>query len=124
MKKMKNILKVAATGSFTLLLAACYGVAYMMEAKRGEVTVLNPYSDPIPDLELTLIKNDFIETNLGTTDRLGQAHWEMDDYSDYKLKIRDIDGTENGGPYAENIINIETNSYSGFYKTINMEEQD
>ncbi|MBI9101727.1 MAG: hypothetical protein JEY99_04890 [Spirochaetales bacterium] len=122
MIKMKNVLKAAATGSFTLLLAACYGIAYTMQTKTGRVTILDPTETPIPDIELTLIKNQDSVVASMTTDEQGQADWEMDIFSSYQLKIEDADGPENGGPYATEIITIENDTATDYSKIITLEE--
>ena len=123
MSYFKNILKAAATGSFTLMLAACYGVAYERETSFGDVTVTDDDSNPIEGLKITLVTDQFTQTELGRTTEKGELSWDMDPDREYKLLIEDTDGEENGGTFVSKELDLENNVPDGFSGSVTLERK-
>ena len=97
MKRILGIVfRLLATGTITLLIAACYGV--MMQFKR--ITVRSPEDSAIGGLKVTVSDGDiFQESTL--TDSSGRAEFT----SGHPLEgaqavIEDIDGPANDGDFA------------------------
>ena len=114
LRHLKKHLKILFTGSFTMVLAACYGVDMDME-NQVFVQTINNKNVPITGLKVTLYNNgEAIENEL--TDLNGEvlypSLYEGNTGNDYVLKIADIDSTENGGMFKEKIINIVDNQLS------------
>jgi len=96
MKQIKKIFTFLITGSFTLILAACYG-APVEYGYTKTIKGTDENDKPIEGLKLTLLKNDEIveskiSDNTGTVDFFDVKN---NSYS-YKVKIEDIDNEQNG----------------------------
>jgi hypothetical protein len=101
---LKVALKLLATGTISLLLAACYGIA--MQFKR--ITALSPAGAGIQGLQVTLIGGG-AEMETESTDGNGAAVFSLvglDPVADLQAVIRDVDGTANGGEYEDNTVTI------------------
>ena len=90
-------LKFLFTGSFAMVLAACYGMPVDMETQITIQTV-NSENEPIKGLKVTLLNNQIFVSS-ENTDEYGEVYYPElieDTENDYKVKIEDIDGAENG----------------------------
>jgi len=120
-RKFKKQISLLFAGSFSMVLAACYGMPVDMQ---NEITVktVNEFNEAIPDLKLTMTNNgERIYENY--TDETGTVYYPyLEDSSDndYKVSIEDVDGEENGGNFLSESIDI-TNSQS-YYK-VDMKKQ-
>ena len=85
-----KILKFLITGSFGLILAACYGV--VMTFDKLQVFVQNTSGEPIPGLKVNLI-DDGDSIGEAYTDAAGRALFN--DTGD-EVRIQDVDGPQNG----------------------------
>ena len=102
-KRLGMILKLLATGTFTLFIAACYGVA--MEWKK--ITALSPEGTGVPDLNVTL-RQDGTDVSTTTTDSLGSAEFAVTGPSGgLTVAIEDVDGVANGGQFQNAEISID-----------------
>ena len=121
MKKiLRRILQFFITGSFSLFLAACYGMpAGFGQSFSARITALDGDNNPIPDLEVTLTELGQAEP-IFTTDTTGTAY--IDVYATeellYTARIQDVDGVENGGLFAEQTFQI----YNGDDVDVTMQE--
>ncbi len=102
MKKITALLRAFVTGSFTLLIAACYGAPIDYNVDNPENIHLNIKDQnglPIPDIEVSdFTNNKFIQNRY--SDKSGAVLIETKDSFLHTLVISDIDGTNNGGPYG------------------------
>jgi putative lipoprotein (rSAM/lipoprotein system) len=107
-RKFKKHLSVLFAGSFTMVLAACYGMPVDFESDIT-VNTVNEVNEAIPGLKVTLTKNgERIYEDY--TDSVGNVYYEMlefNGYNGYNVKIEDIDGEENGGEFLSETLNID-----------------
>lgn len=106
---LKNALKLLATGTVSLLIAACYGVP--MVFKR--ITALSSGGTGIRGLQVSFL--DGTETAATeSTDADGIALCSVPGFSVIdKAVITDVDGTANGGEYADAVVSIgDADSYA------------
>ena len=100
-------LKWFLTGTFAMVLAACYGVPIDM---RNEVSVkaTDNSDQAIPGLKLTLTNNGnkVSEDISNSNGEVFYPNLKEDNSNDYKVKIEDTDGTLNGGQFVTTEIDI------------------
>ena len=105
--KFKKQISLLFAGSFSMVLAACYGSPVNMELNKTVRTV-NELNEAIPGLQVQLTNNgERIYEDL--TDDNGDVHYsyfEEGNANDYKVIISDIDGEENGGLYETQVVDI------------------
>ncbi len=116
MKKIIPFFKLIATGSLSLILTACYGVAikvmygipYNLNNRR--VCVKNTEGTPIPGLRLSVIEDDLRVKSVKYTDTMGEAEISTDEMNtgfDYDIYLDDMDGSGNLGHYESEFIPID-----------------
>ncbi len=95
LKKLRSILHWIVTGSFTLLISACYGIPYDY-SDITVTTVDDGNSLPIPDLQVTLHTNQIV-IDSQTTDTSGRVFFPAEQNGlGYEIIVDDIDGATNG----------------------------
>ena len=107
MSVLKKVLRILVTGSFTMLLSACYGVMMPFSAT---IKAENSEGYGIPDLKISY-KNypeDEAWMDAGNTDHNGEFQFSTSNYSDeeYNFKIEDVDGSDYGS-FQDKIVNLE-----------------
>ena len=106
-RKFKKQISLLFAGSFSMVLAACYGMPVDMQNDKSVKTV-NEQNEAIPGLQVYLTNNgeriyeDFSDEN----GDVYYSHFEDDANNDYKVIINDVDGAENGGPYKTQVVDI------------------
>ena len=116
MKTIRNILRWLLGGSFTLIIAACYGIPADYQGKNVRIKCKNTNDQPIPGLELKVLENG-LDSSWNTTDAEGTADFFIPEFVSASLMIRaaDIDGLSNLGDFQTMILSnltygtIETN---------------
>jgi hypothetical protein len=111
---LKALLLLAVTGSITVFIAACYGMPtqffgfWTIRAKTSSNT-------PIPGLSVTLvqyIRGDTLADSLYNelTNANGEVRFRLQGYQGdgFGVRVSDIDGAQNGGPYQERKISKDT----------------
>ena len=104
-RKIAMVLKLLATGTFSLFLAACYGV--MVQWKK--VSALYNGSG-IQGLAVTLFERGS-EAESTTTDATGSAIFAFSQSArslDARVKIEDVDGAANGGYFADAAVTLDS----------------
>ena len=114
--KFKKQISLLFAGSFSMVLAACYGMPVDMEYQKTVRTV-NELNEAIPGLQVQLTNNgERIFEDV--TDENGDVYYsdltEAETENDYKVIINDIDGEENGGLYNTQVVDIS--DYIGYYE--------
>jgi len=105
---MGIVLKLLATGTITLFLAACYGVMMAMQVKR--ITARSPENTAISGLKVTLSR-DTTEMGNALTDGNGSADFSYPfPLEGATATIEDIDGAANGGDFATKEVVLGTAS--------------
>ena len=106
-RKFKKQISLLFAGSFSMVLAACYGMPVDMQDSKSVKTV-NELNEAIPGLQVYLTNNgERIYEDI--TDENGSVYYsyfEESTENDYKLIINDIDSTENGGQYQTQVVDI------------------
>lgn len=118
--KFKKQITLLFAGSFSMVLAACYGMPVDMQDVKS-VRAVNERNEAIPGLQVQLKNNDVLIYD-DITDENGDvnySYFEEGNANDYKVVITDIDSTENGGPYETKIVDIVDSLY---YYEVNMAE--
>ena len=110
--KFKKQITFLFAGSFSMVLAACYGMPVDMEYQKTVRTV-NELNEAIPGLQVQLTNNgERIFEDI--TDEYGDVNYsdlkETESENDYKVIINDIDGEENGGLYETQVIDLDDTS--------------
>ena len=117
-RKFKKQLSLLFAGSFSMVLAACYGVPVDIDDQITVHTV-NEVNEAIPGLKVTLTNNGE-RVYEDYTDESGNVYYsylEENESNDYKLKIEDVDGEENGGIYKT--ADVDIIGHQSFY-SVNM----
>jgi hypothetical protein len=106
-------LKWLFTGSFTMVLAACYGMPVDMQTNY-DVLATDTLNQAIPGLKMTLFNNgNQVSEDISDTDgKVYYSRLKEDAANNYTVKIEDIDGTENGGSFAASEIDIVAEQFS------------
>jgi len=108
MTKLSSLLRVLITGSFSLLIVACYGAPIDYSGRDIDVRAKDKNNQGIEGLELSAYLGGTLKQKT-TTDSNGIAVITNTTNSQYTLITKDVDGTNNGGPYSD-----QTNTaYSG-----------
>jgi hypothetical protein len=108
-KSLGTLLKLLATGTISVFLAACYGV--MMELKR--ITVVSPEGTGIEALKVTLHDGteELLSTNTGPSGSVAFATQMITE--GMGVTIEDVDGPANGGEFQTAEIALdERDEYS------------
>jgi putative lipoprotein (rSAM/lipoprotein system) len=106
--KFKKQISFLFAGSFSMVLAACYGAPVNMENTLF-VKALNQNNEPIEGLQVVLQNNGYsIDTAFSETDGT-VSYPELNITSSYKVIIEDIDGELNGGTYLKKEVEITDN---------------
>jgi len=131
-RRVSIILKALATGSFTLILAACYGVYQVMygvpaNLKSGLIQV-RKRSDGTPLKGIRISFKGESDLSYPTeadgegifyTDENGEAEYTVEIEDDqYSALLEDVDGLDNGGSFASTSINIDEE-----VETVELEEE-
>ena len=115
----RRLLTLIATGTTSVLIAACYGVNALLEQGVVEVWTRDGFDNPIEGLSVALrCDGGFAETR--TTDANGQAEFVLPSAVDREsctATITDVDGEENGGEFATETF--ELNNYD-YYHAVTM----
>jgi len=118
--KFKKQISFLFAGSFSLVFAACYGMPVDMEYQKS-IRAVNENNEAIPGLQVQLTNNDKVILSDISNENGDVYYSDLNEGTEnnYKIIISDIDSTENGGPYAEKLIDIvdSINVY-----TVNMNE--
>lgn len=104
MKGLSNILRILVTGSFAMLLQACYGVVASMESYGyTHLKAVDSNGKAIPELKVSYKNISYAENweAIGYTDELGEVEIDKQIYlnSNTNLKFEDVDGKENLGDF-------------------------
>lgn len=117
--KFQSILKLLATGSFSLVMSACYGAPMPYQGVR----VTTQDGQPIPDLKLSLQEGNNT-VNEVRTDVDGFNGFMIDKPTDnYSILIEDTDGIENLGEFKTMELSLEPVTGHN-HKDVVMEEQN
>ena len=106
-RKFKKQITLLFTGSFTMVLAACYGAPIDMQDYKSVKTV-NDQNEAISGLQVCLTNNgERIYEDLSDEDgNVYYSYFEEGTGNDYKVIINDIDSTENGGQFQTQVVDI------------------
>jgi putative lipoprotein (rSAM/lipoprotein system) len=124
MKKVGLILKLLATGTLTMMLAACYGTIQAMygvpySRRSGVIKVQRNDTTPIPGIKVMYTTDPNASSTSGNPgwQPLGHGYTTPDgilqysEYLDYHEQMYamlvDVDGVENGGPYTTLVITVD-----------------
>ena len=106
-RKFKKQIYLLFVGSFSMVLAACYGMPVDMQDYKSIKTV-NEQNEAIPGLQVQLTNNgERIYEDI--SDENGYVYYsylEESNGNDYKVIINDIDSSENGGDYQTQVVDI------------------
>ena len=114
MGRIKSFLRWIVTGSFGLVIAACYGIPADYYTASINVNAKDQSSKPIADLKVTLSADAAIYRSQ-QTDTNGNCRISVNQMINepYTLTIEDTDGTNNGGLFktktVSNIVFNDTN---------------
>lgn len=120
--KLFSLFKWMAVGSFSLLVSACYGVAYRLDdacwrMKSGTVKAKNGEGEPIPGLRVVVSDpaNPDISFVSAQTDADGVAVFSVDAAyaSTYQVDVIDHDGSENLGEFQQLTQTISSEELAG-----------
>ena len=113
-KHLKRYLAYILTGSFSFILAACYGPPVEM-GHFVDVNTKDDEGNPIKGLKVEMNLNNGEQTVTEYTDENGQAYLDnifLEENNEYVVTIEDIDGEDNGGLFQPKEFKIdETSSY-------------
>ncbi|NPV00537.1 MAG: hypothetical protein HPY53_04050 [Brevinematales bacterium] len=110
LKKIRRLLRWLLGGSFTMLIAACYGVPADYMGKDVKVKCDDSSGNPIPGLTVTLHNSSGVVAST-SADSFGQAFLYIPkDPETYSVIIEDTDGTNNGGDFKSHAISNITYS--------------
>jgi FlaG/FlaF family flagellin (archaellin) len=108
---IKKSLAYILTGSFTIILAACYGTPVEMEYTKT-IKTTDDNENPIAGLKVTLSQNG-TKIDSATTDNAGFVDFYdvYTDNQDYEVSIQDVDGNENLGIFKDSVFDLNSESY-------------
>lgn len=107
MKIFKKFLQFLLTGSFTLFMAACYGMPAGFGQGALNVRTVNKNNIPLTGLRISYEEEGFSDTQL--TDEWGKAYFGVFDEPlqlDGVLTVEDIDDESNGGSFKSETIQV------------------
>ncbi len=132
MRFIKKLLQFLITGSFSFIIAACYGVMVSYSETEKKLRVVNKDNQPVNGLYINIGSNVYPEYYY--TDENGEAIFYpmIDEYNGglFNPVIKDIDGEENLGCFArtevvlddeaeqEVVIAVNENTYSEIEKKL------
>jgi hypothetical protein len=109
-RKYRKHLALLFAGSFSMVLAACYGMPVDMQ---NDVTIktVNEQNEAIPGLKIVMSNNgehvfDDVTNDLGYVYYPGLTE---DSQNDYQFLVEDIDGDQNSGSYLKQVIDVIDN---------------
>jgi len=107
----KKILAYFLTGSFTLILAACYGAPVEMQYDKT-IKATDDSENPIQGLKVKL-KSNGNDIDSAFTDEYGLVDFYNVniEVSDYQVTISDVDAEENLGTFKDTTFNLESDNY-------------
>jgi hypothetical protein len=106
-RKFKKQLALLFTGSFTMVLAACYGVPVDIESDIMIKTV-NEQNEAIEGLKVYMTNNGerIFEDYTDNNGNVYYPYLDDNEDNDYAVKIEDVDGEENGGQHYTKLVDI------------------
>jgi hypothetical protein len=130
MNFLKKILRFFITGSFTFVIAACYGAPVSYSGTQTKLRVVNKENQPVKGLMVD-ISSDYYSEYYYTDENGESVFYPMIDEfgNSYNPVVKDIDGDENLGCFSktevvlndqteiEVVINENENSYFETPKT-------
>ena len=112
LKFIKKYLVFILTGSFSFILAACYG-APIKTSHFATVNTNDEEGNPIKGLKVSLnINGENLNSYISNED--GIVEFEnifLNDTTDYVVRIEDIDGEENGGLFTPEEFTLNKSDY-------------
>lgn len=100
---LQRFLRLAITGSTTLILAACYGTPMdqrdLYDLKEKKLTTKDSVGNPIPGLQVQLYENQNPRAQKQTDDAGMVLFIYQDEGAQYHFKVEDTDGPANGGEF-------------------------
>jgi len=102
---IRNTLKFLATGTLSLLIAACYGVAMLWNMKR--VTAVSPAGTGIEGLSVTLRIAGQPPSTEFTDDRGIVDFTFRGSFAGATIDVKDLDGPANGGTFQEATVVLD-----------------
>ena len=111
MKFLKKVLILLATGSISIILAACYGPPTRLQNIRL-IRAKDKSGNPIPGLKLKLYKNKHAVDSLMTNTN-GEGIFTFEDMEKnhiYTISVEDVDKQTNGGYFLSREILVPDNS--------------
>lgn len=108
---LKKALIFLTTGSFAVVLAACYGVP-VEDMYYKLIKAQTPDGEPIQGLEVVISKNRMPLDTL-VTNEMGESQFELMETGSYgyNVTINDVDGPENGGLFESQTLPIDNENY-------------
>ena len=112
LKFIKKYLAFILTGSFSFILAACYGAPVEM-AHFATVKAKDGEGNPIQGLKVSLnLDGENQSSSFTNADGVVDLHNVfLNDTTEYIVSIEDIDGKENGGEFELQEFAINENPY-------------
>jgi hypothetical protein len=109
-RKYRKHLALIFAGSFSMVLAACYGMPIDMQ---NDVTVktVSTENQAIPGLKVVMTNNgEHVYDEL--TNDTGYVYFpdlKEDEQNDYQFIIEDVDGDLNGGTFLKQVVDVTEN---------------
>lgn len=105
-RQLKKLLHFALTGTFTVILAACYGAPVELQDYKL-VKATDQENNPIEGLQVELnADNQLLESQY--TDANGVVEFNNVSQSNVTIRITDVDGTQNGGEFESKEIEADS----------------
>ena len=112
-KILSRLFRVISVSAASLILQACYGMmlpdepggAYGMPPStsiRGKVSS-NKTGEPIPGIKVSIDEATGYYTNTEGYFNI----WSLPIMAEYKIKLEDVDGSENGGLFKEQTLTLK-----------------
>lgn len=106
-RKYRKHLALLFAGSFSMVLAACYGMPVDMQ-NEVSVKAVNEQNEAIPGLKVVMTNNgEHVYDEL--TNESGFVYYPgltENEENDYQFMIEDIDGDQNGGTYLKQVVDV------------------
>ncbi len=110
LSKFKNKIIALFVGSFSIVLAACYGVPVVVD--YVDIKTINADNEPIAGLEVSLINNGE-EREKQISDETGTVVFndvKKTSENNFSFIIKDIDGEKNGEYKTKEIKDFDNNN--------------
>jgi hypothetical protein len=120
--KLFLLFKWMAAGSLTLLVSACYGVAYRLDdacwrMQSGAMKAQNEKGEPIPGLRVVVRDaanpNIFFESTQTDTNGVATFSIDADLFNSHQIDVIDDDGPENLGEFKAMTRPISSEELTG-----------